>query len=41
MQNQGDQVVPALDNDEVVVAYVSPNLMPGTPESEVVSFLIL
>ena len=38
-QNNSDQVVPVVDNDEVVVSYVSPNLMPDTPDTDLVSLL--
>ena len=34
-----DQVVPEVADEEVLVDYVSPTLMPLTPDSEVVSDL--
>ena len=36
-----DQLVPVAADNEVLVDYMSPNLMPPTPESEVVSNLNL
>ena len=36
-----DQIVPVAADNEVLVDYVSPNLMPLTPDSEVVSYLNL
>ena len=40
-QNTNDQVVPVGDSDEVVVTnvYVSPNLMPDTSDTDLVSLL--
>lgn len=39
--NVNDQVVPVVAENDVIVDYVSPNLLADTPESEVVSFILI
>ena len=39
--NVNDQVVPVVAENDVIVDYVSPNLLADTPESEIVSFILL